>query len=277
MRHLTAQCKRQSCKVFATTSDDRRLPLAALFILGIAVFYFPGSVHAWAANIDSVRLDSHTIATYNQTPLWIRLRSHQELKEQALDAFLQENFDQAMVMWQVLTRAGDIDAMYAIGIMYDNGLGVGRDMVEAATWYRSAAADGHSGAQFNLGMAYLHGHGVPRNLAQSVYWWRQAANQGHADAQFNLGVAYTHGSGVRRNLAKAVRWWRLAATQGDQIAQFNMGVVYANGKGVKLDINEAIKWLRLSANQGYKQAQQALSALNQLYLHAQRDEEPAFR
>jgi len=78
---------------------------------------------------------------------------------------------------------------------------------------------GDAEAQFNLGVLYDEGAGVERNLSIAADWYRKAANQGFMDAQTNLGILYYHGLGVDRDLAEAVRWFTMAAEQGDAEAR----------------------------------------------------------
>ena len=144
-------------------------------------------------------------------------------------------------------NAGDAEAQFNLGVMYDAGLGVPQDLVEAVAWYRQAAEQGDADAQYNLGVAYANGLGVPQDLVEAVAWCRQAAEQGYADAQYNLGLMYANGEGVPQDAVEAVAWYRQAAEQGDVGAQYNLGLMYANGAGVPQDDVEAYKWFNLAA------------------------------
>ena len=48
---------------------------------------------------------------------------------------------------------GFADAQYALGLMYDKGLGVARDAAKARDFYAKAAAQGHGTAKAALGEA----------------------------------------------------------------------------------------------------------------------------
>ena len=51
---------------------------------------------------------------------------------------------------------------------------------EAVAELRAAADQGHAPAQVNLGVLYENGRGVGReNFAEAVRWYQQAAQQGH--------------------------------------------------------------------------------------------------
>ena len=85
--------------------------------------------------------------------------------------------------------------------------------------YRKAAEKGDVEAQFKLGLCYERGEGIGKNLNKAVEWYQKAAVQGHAKAQCNLGWCYAKGIGVEKNLTKAVEWYQKAAEQGNVFAK----------------------------------------------------------
>jgi len=74
-------------------------------------------------------------------------------------------------------EAGDAEDQYALGVMYDYGLGVPEDYGEALRWYRLAADQGHAEAQVNLGRMYANGRGVPQDYVQAHMWYNLAASR----------------------------------------------------------------------------------------------------
>jgi TPR repeat protein len=90
---------------------------------------------------------------------------------------------------------------------------------EAAILFRKAAEQGYATAKFNLGLVYSNGLGVGKDDSQAVLWFRKAADQGNSGGQTNLGVMYEDGRGVARDLAQALIWYDKAADQGDAVAQ----------------------------------------------------------
>jgi TPR repeat protein len=101
--------------------------------------------------------------------------------------------------------------------MYANGLGVGRDYMQAIVWYNKAAALGDVNAQSHLGGMYANGLGVRVDYAQAAAWYRQAAEKGDASAQFNLGSLYLHGQGVPEDYILAHFWFNLAASEPSDV------------------------------------------------------------
>ena len=118
-------------------------------------------------------------------------------------------------------------------------------------------------AQYNLGIMYDNGTGIGQDYKEAIKWYTIAATQGHADAQYNLGFMYAKGQGVKQDYKGAVEWYRKAAEQEFTKAQFNLGFMHSNGRGVKQDFVEVLKWLQLAAEQGFKDALNALDSMQQ--------------
>ena len=101
-------------------------------------------------------------------------------------SYLKGDYEAAYAEWLPLAELGDVEAQYNLGVMYDEGAGVSRDLGCAADWYRRAAEQGFVDAQTNLGMMYYHGQGVPRDYHEAVRWFRLAADQGDSEATSSL-------------------------------------------------------------------------------------------
>jgi TPR repeat protein len=54
------------------------------------------------------------------------------------------------------------------------------------------------------------------DLVEAVTWYRKAAEQGHAEAQFNLGVCYVKGKGVVKDLNVAYAYWSVAGITNEE-------------------------------------------------------------
>lgn len=155
-------------------------------------------------------------------------------------------------------RANNPVAQFNLGVMYDRGLGVRRNVIQAARWYRSAARRGIPYAQYNLASLYEHGALNQDNISRAAHWYRSAAEQGLTRAQYQLGRMYHAGVGVRRDNEAAVKWLRGAAEHGLAPAQYDLAVLLDSGQGVMPDSARAVRWYRAAANQGYVEAQNTL-------------------
>jgi TPR repeat protein len=121
-------------------------------------------------------------------------------------------------------------AQFNLGTMYERGLGVKQDYVEALRWYREAAKQNQAGAQNNIGDFYETGRGgVTQDFVQAAEWYLKAAEKGVSAAQNSLGQFYRDGQGVPKNLREAENWFRLAADQGHESAKKNLSALLAGG------------------------------------------------
>ena len=155
-------------------------------------------------------------------------------------AYQQGDYAKSLALLTPLVAKGSAGAEFALGVMYNNGLGVTQSYQRGNALWHQAANQGFMPAEYYLGLDYSNGVGVPQDFAQAALWWRKAAEQGDALAQYSLGMAYDNGRGVAADPAQAMLWYRKAADQGLPASQYNLGMLYANGEGVAQDPGQAI-------------------------------------
>jgi uncharacterized protein len=168
-------------------------------------------------------------------------------------AFRNKDYQTAYREWKTAAEAGEAEAEFDLGLLYAQGLGVRRDLSEAANWYHKAAQKGNAEAQFALGQMHSRGWGVPRDLADSMRWM-QMANDPASDGP-PTDWARVEGYGIQQDQEQAAYWYELAAQQGHAEAQYNLARLYATGQGVPRDQEQALRWVRAAASQGYAPAQ----------------------
>ena len=229
------------------------------------------------------------------------------------EAFQRGDYEEARAAWSTLAHAGDVDAQFNLGTLYENGLGVSQDAQTAARWYRAAATRrvdlarlalarlqrigalepdpdedqiklletaarrGLAEAQFELGVSYDRGLGVTQNHATAAGWYQRAAEQGLTDAQYNLATLYDEGLGTPRDFERARHWYMRAADAGEARAMNNLGYIYEKGLTAVRDYGKAVVWYRRAARKGLAIAQSNLAALHYLGRGVPRDYEQSYR
>jgi len=121
-----------------------------------------------------------------------------------------------------LLRSGDVLAVAAVALLYDEGNGIPEDNSAALSWYHRAALQGDADAQNNLGAMFDTGEGIEEDDEQAMHWYTLSANQGNAIAQNNLGAMYFAGDGGRESKVEAYKWFYIAATLGSEIGRRNL-------------------------------------------------------
>ncbi|WP_278492526.1 tetratricopeptide repeat protein [Acinetobacter gyllenbergii] len=117
-------------------------------------------------------------------------------------------------------------AINLIGVMYNNGEYVAKDLNKALSYYSKAASLGNPDAQFNLGQMYFYGEGVKQNYKTSFYWYDASAKQDYDFAKIQLATLYYKGYGVKRDVGKAIDIIQEMAENGDTNAIYNIRLYY---------------------------------------------------
>nr|WP_272213153.1 peptidoglycan-binding protein [Marinicella sp. W31]MDC2879100.1 peptidoglycan-binding protein [Marinicella sp. W31] len=152
-------------------------------------------------------------------------------------------------------RAGDANALYEIGMRYQEGRGLKKNATEAAFWLELAADRGSAPAAFQLGSLYEKGAGVDKDTDKAVTLYRKAAEAGNVSAMHNLAVMLANGAGIDvPDFAEAAKWFRAAADHGIADSQFNLAILHARGVGVDADLVQSYKWFAIAAINGDAEA-----------------------
>ncbi|OUS17220.1 hypothetical protein A9Q88_05175 [Gammaproteobacteria bacterium 50_400_T64] len=177
---------------------------------------------------------------------------------------IERNYKDA-IFWhkKLLAQYAVPDSMFAIGYAYNTGgAGVTQDYLAAARWYEKAAQANHVIAQRNLGILYQKGLGVGKNPQRAFNFYMKAAQQGNSDAQVNVGAYFDYIDGaVSKDFEQGFMWYMKSAQQGNATGQFMVASMYSLGEGVDKDISQAITWYRKASAQGHVSAQEKLDEL----------------
>jgi TPR repeat protein len=172
-----------------------------------------------------------------------------------------QDYAKARDWYEKAADGGNPDAMFKLGVIYQNGQGVALDYAKAREWYEKAADSGNADAMANLGWLYAHGQGVALDSAKAREWYEKAVAKDNAPAMFHLGYLYDTGFGVPQDYAKAREWYEKAADKGNASAMANLGLLYANGRGVPQDYAKAREWYEKAADNGNAPAMVSLGLL----------------
>lgn len=167
--------------------------------------------------------------------------------------------------------------------LFERGVGVPQDYCQAFHWYMNAARKEIPVAAYRLGLMYQAGRGVQKDMLQACAWlamsadkgywpdrgiqWEKLdsadAEQGDTEAQFKQGAMHDAGvPGVLlRDEKQALHWYERAAAQGHAEAQYRAGLMHLLGEGVSANPLRAFARLARAAAQGHEKAQWELRSL----------------
>ncbi|QCZ92810.1 tetratricopeptide repeat protein [Salinimonas iocasae] len=116
-------------------------------------------------------------------------------------------------------------------------------------------------AMYHLGMLYNNGVGVPRSPSKALAYFRQAAEKGDALGQYKLGC-YLVGQfgqidGLQLNKDEGIEYKQAAAEAGYALAQYDVAGFHFQQK----QWDSALEWLTRAAKQAYRPALVALAGI----------------
>ncbi|MFC3150783.1 tetratricopeptide repeat protein [Litoribrevibacter euphylliae] len=154
------------------------------------------------------------------------------------------------------SEKGATQALYTLGVFYEQGDGQKTYPELAAECYWRAGKFDIAEAQYNLGLLYAQGQLGQVDLVSAHYWFTEATKQNLAQAQFNLATFYEDGLGCVEDLKKAFELYQTAANQGFITAWHNLALMHYSGKGTQRNPITAYAWVLLAAKAGLKEAQE---------------------
>ncbi len=91
------------------------------------------------------------------------------------------NYNKAKTTFTDAANEGSIEAIYQLGLLYNNSNFDGYNRETATSYFLEAAKNNHVEAMYQVGMMYLG-----RDNATAKNWFRKAADKGHERAQSQL-------------------------------------------------------------------------------------------
>ena len=98
----------------------------------------------------------------------------------------------------------DGNACYEIGYMYQNGLGVDKDLGQAKYYYKEGALLGDNNAAWRLGLIYKN----EMEYTDAYNFLLKAADGGQGMAMFELAKLFESGLGTSYSKEKAIEWYK---------------------------------------------------------------------
>src|SRR3990167_1357482 len=145
--------------------------------------------------------------------------------------FLNRRFHYQNALLELYDRAilGDAKSQFELGQLYQAGVAVAKNTVQAIRYYELAATQQEIRAEYNLGLLYLAGDTNPVNYEKGIDWLLDAAFKGNENAQYVLGNLYQNGlndekgeSLIAPNMEQAIAMYYLATANALTIAEYQL-------------------------------------------------------
>src|SRR5579871_275273 len=194
-------------------------------------------------------------------------RPSPSLIAQAQQAGQQGNWDEAARIYKRAADGGNPQAMFQLGKMYENGLGVPQDFQQARQFYQGAINSGNTDAMISLGGMYEWAHEkskeYPKDYPKARQLYEQAHLSGSSKAAWRIGYMYELAHGFPRpDYQQAADWYEKGVAARDGDAMFRLGYLYEKGRGVKKDDEQARQWYTKAADAGSESAKDWLKKIS---------------
>ncbi len=188
--------------------------------------------------------------------------------------FKMAHYEVAREMWLHITGKGSGEAAFNLGILYEQGMGVEKDLMVARDYYLQAAEKGSRAGAYQVGLMHMN-HPELVSAETATHWLTIAALDGDEDASGMLKSISLGGNAsddpmlrVRQLIAKGevdqareLLIQMAEATPPDYEAVTRLAWLYETGLGVTQDINRAGELFKVAAEAGNAEAQYALSVM----------------
>lgn len=155
------------------------------------------------------------------------------------------------IFWfETAVELGNEDPLYLLGIMHLNGYGTPKNPEKAFGLFERAANKKIMCLESAYMMSYLfeNGIGIKINILEAFKWYELAAKKGSAYAKLRLALKAFENP---ENIDKGKELLRQAAIQGNVPAQVLLAKMYIVGHIIEKNIPEALIWLEKAEKQNY--------------------------
>ena len=161
-------------------------------------------------------------------------------------AFRQESYSDAVDFLFTAAKGGSTDALYLLGLMIQEGIGIEANPEQAYQLLEIAAKRGYGAAYTQIGKARLQGNGCRQDEVLGKLYLDTAASLGHLQGMHLRAICLMQGYGCQPDSLAAVENLMAAADGGYAQSQNYLGDLYEEQE----DFDNAVRYFKMAADQG---------------------------
>ncbi len=248
---------------FLTSRSHRKLYIAlgiVAAVAGLSFFLFPQDItekepepkvwmHPAIPQTTNEEVFNEFINTETSNPNKEEPETYYTALMQLIDV---DNAGEGIESLRQLAEQGHARALYCLGVCYDNGIAVEKDLKKAREYYLLSAQQGFAPAQNDYGISCISEGNF--NTAEAEKWVRKSAEQGYAPAQFHLAFFYANGVGVKADMHEFLHWIEKAAEQNYKKAKYMLAEFYMTAPEEHRDVDASVTLLKELAAENFTPA-----------------------
>ena len=161
---------------------------------------------------------------------------------------MEQSYEKALTWFRRGVANGDALCQYKMGLMHIEGLGVKKDPLLAADYFKEAANQNFASAQVNMGQLFLD----QGDIHTATRFFELAARNGHIEAFYHLAEINNYGIGQDRSCGMATAYYKTVA---EKVESVHSSFDEANRAYDEGDIESALIMYMMAAEQGYESGQ----------------------
>jgi TIR domain/Sel1 repeat len=172
------------------------------------------------------------------------------LYQQADTYYNRKDYVAAAPLFEQACNLGESKGCNAIGLLFENGEGVSRDIQKSAALYQKGCTGGNAAACSNLSRFYQNGIGVQRDSQKAALLDEVGCNGGSLEGCMGLGLLYETGSGVPKDLQKASVLYQKSCAGNISQGCRNIARLYELGYGMAQNVSMAKQFYQKACSLG---------------------------
>jgi TPR repeat protein len=165
------------------------------------------------------------------------------------------NHKEAVINLRLAAMGGDAIAQHMMGTFHLQGVfGLEYDAQKALHYLKQAAEKAFGPALFEMGSLYRDGIGVDRDMRMAFSYYLEAAKRGNLRGLTYAADILFGGIGVEAQPETAVKMYEEAAKEDDAYALVRLARAYGVGRGVEKDEAKAEEYLQKAMDLGDAEA-----------------------
>ena len=161
---------------------------------------------------------------------------------------MEQSYEKALTWFRRGVANGDALCQYKMGLMHIEGLGVKKDPLLAADYFKEAANQNFASAQVNMGQLFLD----QGDIHTATRFFELAARNGHIEAFYHLAEINNYGIGQDRSCGMATAYYKTVA---EKVESVHSSFDEANRAYDEGDTESALIMYMMAAEQGYESGQ----------------------
>lgn len=146
--------------------------------------------------------------------------------------------------------SGFAPGIFDLGLYYENGIYVNKDIHAALDLYESAITAGYGFSALHVAWIFHSGEIATRDIPRAIAYAERAFKLDEFSAAGAIGTWYEDDNNPLKDEKQALTWHKLGAEKGDPFASLRLSMAYAIGQlGLPVDEKLAGKYQEMSNQQ----------------------------